>query len=650
MHQLLELLFGLVLAVPGLAAKWTAMIYMCADNGMSDQSYVDLQEMTRAGAAENVNTIIQVDRAAFDSLPRPRRYRVLDHDLELLAELPELDMTDPANLEEFVRFCRDHYHADNYLLVLWDHGNGWSDLPGAERQEIGGLGPKDLGRPPPPDPAQLGILYDASSGNWLGVADGGLGQALNGIKKLLGRKLSVLVLDACLMQMTEVAHEVKDAVEFLAASEDLQPFNGLPYDEVLGLLKARSDISPREFARQLPELVVGSYSGGSQGHEIVTFSTLDLTRLGPALRALDEWLAAVTSRAQSDIMGQARRTVQAFCSEYPDPNRFNDHVDLIDFVALSREVAPGPADRLMTTLSEVVLAQAQNDSSLGNARGVAVWFPDNYLALKADFHRYCRLTWARTHKWLEFLNCFFGADDLKPDPVSVKSSRVGRRNDFQLDWSRAFDLAPVRYQVFETSDLELVFDDPVDDFTRWQNQGFRRQELEGRTTFYSGTGDSLNCVIALREPLALPDGGLVEFQLRCNSYEAVDTMGIFYRDKGYFEYSADAVNWVSLDSFYGRSDTWQRCRYLVPAGQCWLRFRYSSRLGLHWSGFWLDSVAAWALTGFRLVAPDVRDTSIRFFNHRQGTFQFVVVPGDSFGNIGYVSPFASVTAPDYAEP
>ena len=108
------------------------MVYMAADNGMSDQSYIDLLEMAQVGSTSEVNVVVQVDHPETDSWPRPRRLRVEPNHLQLLAELPELDMADPATLTDFVRFSHNQYPAENYLLVLWDHGNGWQLATKAE--------------------------------------------------------------------------------------------------------------------------------------------------------------------------------------------------------------------------------------------------------------------------------------------------------------------------------------------------------------------------------------------------------------------------------------------------------------------------------------------------------------------------------------
>ena len=665
----------LVAAVaPLAAAKWTVMVYMCADNGMSDQSYVDLAEMTRAGSTPDVNIIVEVDRPEYDSLSLPRRYRAAPGRLELLGELPELDMADPANLADFVRFCRDEYSADKYLLVLWDHGNGWPESLAAQNRDC----PRDFASRNPGlslSSPERAILYDASSGHALGVAGGGLRAAMNEVRNVLGRKVAILALDACLMQMIEVAWEVKDCAEVMVSSEDLQPFNGFPYDTFLQILTASPALSPRDYARLLPDLFTQSYSEGSQGSEAVTLSSLDLAKLEPAVHGLAHLLDTISAQAPGAPIQQARREVQTFACEYSPPNRFNDNVDLGDFL---RRTADG---RRTLDFDRLVLACSSNDPSLASARGIAVWFPDNYLALKARYQEYAGLGFAAASGWLHFLNCFFHADDVKPAQVEAFAGPVGRRNDFRLNWTRAFDMAPVEYEVRNYAAITDVFSDPAEDLGNWQADGFTLQEFQGRSVFYSGTGSNLNNSLTLRAPLVLTGDALVSFSIWSNTRETIDTLGDIYRDVCYLEVSRDTVTWTALDSFYGAGLTWRRARRIVRSaefttktakdtkGACgvrsaaddgrrttddglWLRFRFQTSSGPHVAGVYLDSVLVQSLAaGERLPAlPTQRDTCAIVFNAAQGDAYYLVIPCDSFGNVGDVSSPVRAAVPDYAVP
>jgi hypothetical protein len=609
---------------------------MCADNGMSDQSYLDLNEMMRVGSTPDVNIVVQVDRPAWDTLPLPLRYRVLRNGLERLGELEELDMADPASLADFVRFGTRFYPADNYLLVLWDHGNGWTTLHAAH---------------PSPIERYRGIFYDASSGNEMSVAGGQLKQAMDSVRSILGRKVAILAFDACLMQMLEVAYEVRNDAGIMVSTEDLMPWGGFPYDTFFSLLTRYPQFSPRAYAGVLPGVFVSSYSDGSQGNEPVTLSSVDLAILDEAVKSLSRFLTAVSVQAPTAAMRSIRNAVQTFASEHVPATSRDDNIDVIHLLELSHNLAPERADEAAGYFRRAVIAVAANDPSFEHAGGLAAWFPDNYPTFKLRHSLYHQLEFSEDCPWLHFLNCYFAADDVKPFPVELTASPSGGRNDIRLVWSRSADLSPVSYELRELSGIGLAFDDPADDLARWNGDGFTLRDFQGRSCFFSGTGSNLDNRLTVKEPLALPGGGLLEFQAYCDTRETQDTLGHFLRDVAYLEWSPGAVSWALLDSFYGTSQTWLKPRCFLPASdRCWLRFRFATGTGPHVNGIYLDSIRVESVSGMRTIRSGCRDTFLDIFNPSHGDCSYAVVPRDSFGNLGYVSNLAAVSVVEYAAP
>ena len=241
------------------APQWTVGIYMCADNGLNDQAYEDLAEMMEIGSTAEVNIIVQLDNAANDTHPGCRRMRIVKDGYENLGELGELDMADTSTLRDFAAFLRTSYGAENYFLVLWDHGNGWYE----------GYGPARM------------ILIDEQSGHAMGVAGGELAAALNAVRTALGKRVRVLGFDACLMGMVEVAAEAQDACDYMLSSEALVPWGGWPYDELLGALVARPTATPEEFLPGMCAAYLAAYPG-----EDVCLSALDMRQLDRVLPVL----------------------------------------------------------------------------------------------------------------------------------------------------------------------------------------------------------------------------------------------------------------------------------------------------------------------------------------------------------------------------
>lgn len=609
----------LVATVP--AAQWTIGIYMCADNGLNDQAYVDLAELRRIGSTSEVNIVVQVDNAARDSNPGCRRYLVEKDRLRLLREMGEVDMADTAVLAGFGRFLASTFPANEYLFVLWNHGSGWSEGYGPNRS----------------------ILIDESHAHAMGVAGGELKAAVGAVRRSLGQRIRVLGFDACLMGMIEVACEVREDADYLLASEGLVPWGGWPYDELVGRLTARPTSTPAEFLAGMCADYVKEYPG-----EDVCLSGIDLRQLDRVLPVLATTVADSIDATDPGVAA-ARLASQTFpASGSQPPCAADDQVDLVDFW---ERVPVAGTGALRTVLVPLAVANATGGHYAG-ARGLAFWFPDNYLAFKASVGSYRKLALADTVRWLEFLNRYFRSDDVKPSQPEIAAHRLGSRGDVRLWWHPSSDLAEVSYDLYETVGREERFVDYAEDLARWSAIGWTTSEREahsGSRSFFSGSASNLSNELVQVEPLALEQGGLLSFYARFSTEEALDSTG-FKRDICYVEWSDDKLRWWPLDSLYGESG-WREFRYLLPAtGRLYLRFHYVSDGSGNGLGAFVDDVKVFGFEHHRLALGGIGDTTCYLFNLPAEEYGFLVTATDAAGNVSMVSQAYPLTVTRLGEP
>ena len=172
-------------------AEWTILAFMNAKNNLEASGLADLNEMELAGSSEKVNIVAELGRIKGNDdsdgdWTGARRYFVnKDADSAkinsaLLAELPKADMGDWQHLAEFIAWGKQNYPAKHYMVIVWNHGNGWKSRT----------------------PAQKGLSNDDETGNHITTVQ--LGQALT-----QSGKLDIFAMDACIMQMAEVAWEAQ---------------------------------------------------------------------------------------------------------------------------------------------------------------------------------------------------------------------------------------------------------------------------------------------------------------------------------------------------------------------------------------------------------------------------------------------------------
>ena len=221
--------------------EWTVMVYSGSDNNLMESQYNDVDEMERVGSGEKMNLLVQFDHGEKEG---GKRYYLHQNNLPqvnspVLEELGNINMADPGVLADFIEWGIKKYPAEHYMLVVSDHGRGWN-----------------------------GLIDDESYRDSMTVPK--FGSALKQAKSKTGVKLDVLGMDACLTGSLELAYEVKDAAQFLVASEETEHKDGWPYEEILAQLPGKT-----------PQGVAGEMVEIAKGHQesLPTLAATDLAKI-----------------------------------------------------------------------------------------------------------------------------------------------------------------------------------------------------------------------------------------------------------------------------------------------------------------------------------------------------------------------------------
>lgn len=379
----------------GATAKWTVMAFINADNNLDSCGVEDVQEMERAGAASGVNVVVEIDRLGLPA----RRYSVGEAAAgataddwglrsKMMAELGEVDMGDYNELVGFARWAMENYPAENYMLVVWNHGDGWRKKAAGAAQAL------------------RGISYDDQSGNH--ITTGQLGLAMSAIRSFAGRPLDILGMDACLMQMAEVAFEVRENVRYVCASEETEPADGWPYDLILTPLYRNPAMDAETLAKLVPQAYAQYYyshppAGGIDG---TTQSAIDCSRLGEFYGAVDELAAVLIETMSSDA--EVRRAVDTAVSS---AQRFyyRDHLDAGDLFWFIRENTKNEkvvqaCQKALAVYRRAVLASRYTGEPMKDATGMAIYFPK-----KGFIPSYSDLEFS-SGRWDEMVRLFQASD------------------------------------------------------------------------------------------------------------------------------------------------------------------------------------------------------------------------------------------------
>lgn len=415
--------------MPNPQTKWTLLVYLAGDNNLDGAGVSDLNEMKQVGSNSNLNILAQFDRAGASYATT--RYR-LRHGTSMASDavmsLGETNMGDPAVLYSFLKWGITNYPAEHYLMVLWNHGNGWDDtniyraaraiglnvtrrdavlqkakgkargqVPSNQMRAVSDRFGRSLFAPTVHAAMKArGIAYDDQAKDFLDNIE--VKAVFKAIKTMLGRKVDVLGMDACLMNMVEVAYQVRDSVAFVAGSEETEPGAGWPYNTILATLSANPAMSPAQVSAMIVTKYLASY-GASSG---VTQSALNQARV-VALRQTVETLAALlrpglnVPATRLAILNARHRVQHYYKAEY---------VDLVD---LCKQLKAGTVPAAMRTACDAVIAAAlafvvrsgYKGSGVARSKGVSIYFPTNGVS-----QLYATLDFARQSKWAQFITAF----------------------------------------------------------------------------------------------------------------------------------------------------------------------------------------------------------------------------------------------------
>lgn len=414
-------------------ANWTVLAYLAGDNDLEGAAIDDINEMERVGSSPGaVEVLVQVDRAAdYDQSNgdwrSTRRYHITKGANQrkitstLLADLGETNTGDPKVLEEFLRFGVKAFPARASALILWNHGSGFY-VPPEMLSRVGAPSRRELRARATPrmrrsffsstrerllrlDPQRRGIAYDDGSSDCLDNRE--LKRVLRTARRLLGRKVDLLGMDACLMTMLEVAYQIRDHAQVLVGSEELEPGDGWPYDLILQDLTVTPTMTPSELATAIVKRYIDSYQRTGQD---VTQSAIDLTKLDDLVEAVDALAQLLLKRLPSRSLSTAlytawRRTVRFFDNYYVDLHHFAGNLaaatDQRDLRQACRDVQAAIEGK---GARSPLLAEGHAGARMRNVRGLSIYFPP--FRDPSVFYR--ELDFARRTRWADFLEAYLG--------------------------------------------------------------------------------------------------------------------------------------------------------------------------------------------------------------------------------------------------
>jgi len=365
-------------------AKWTFLVFLNAANNLQEFGALNVNQMERIGSTTDVNIVVQWKQADCPSCGNPdwvgtRRYFItkdsdpLRVNSQLVQNLgPNVDMGDWRELRNFIVWTQQHYPADRYALVIWNHGAGWRPTRFERDRRL--------------IPFPRSVSIDDSTGSEIQTWQ--LPQALN-----VTPKMDMVIFDASLMQMAEVAYEIRQSAQVVVGSEESPPGEGYVYNTFLADLAANPNMTPAHFGTQIVIRTLEAY--GTNGNN--TQSAIDLTKMqnvADKVSAFASSLQAHISDSRSAMI-EARNNAQNYA--YPENKDLVDYADRIKNGTTATDLKAA-ADAVRQAVMDAVIAERHGNLSPGS-HGLAIYVPAPFNYLPS----YANLAFARATAWDEWL-------------------------------------------------------------------------------------------------------------------------------------------------------------------------------------------------------------------------------------------------------
>jgi hypothetical protein len=387
--------------------RWTFMFYVDGDNNLERAAFNDIAEMNVVGSNDSLAIVGLYDRhpGYLQTVPdwAESRYFVLrPNGANKTRSQGELNMGNPTTLVNFVLWARKNFPAENYALVLWDHGGGWmaEQASGPIRSEST---PEFPLLPPGIEggfEAYLDVGADETNGDRLMSRE---------IRSALSRvpKSEILWIYTCLNGMIENAFQYRHAADFYVASEDLVWATGWDNRSLFERIREYPDMAPHEVVTWIVQSFGTAYASDRQN---VTQSATRMSRVDEVVQEVDGLAALLVDREPWDEVDSALVKTHWFP---PKPYR-----DLYHFALNLKAASADPdirlqCDRIMGTLYECTV---ENYTSLpeANAYGLSIFFPTCLAEYDERYHGPGNVEFADETLWDEFLLLYLMRQKLPP--------------------------------------------------------------------------------------------------------------------------------------------------------------------------------------------------------------------------------------------
>lgn len=350
----LLIIFQIIIPVNSYCLNWTFLTYIAAKNNLNPYVASDLNEMQK-GTSKFVNTLVYLNIAQNNQNPMTKKLVVSSNKLIQIGKILNLDSGNPKTLIDAIKWAYTDFPSKYFVLDLWNHGSAMYN-PQKKRA----------------------ICFDDITGNY--ITDNDLKSVLAWTEKKRGKKIDILIHDACFMACIEWYSAVSDHIgSYIIGSQESVPDSGFGYNKLLNQLsKGLNDIKAFAYG------ITTSYKQTNSSMADYTMSTIDVRYVKPISQNVFQLgkifigLLNQNYNLYSAMIENARNSTKSFYQGM--------YIDLTDFYTRLLAIANKSKNKQLTPMvtcltqglllfKKAIVNNVRGSAEVG-ARGLSIYFPD----------------------------------------------------------------------------------------------------------------------------------------------------------------------------------------------------------------------------------------------------------------------------------
>ena len=339
--------------------NWTIMVYMCGADLESQGGYAtkDIKEILGiSGQPEDVNILIEtggsnswslqssyISGATSISSSQLGRWYVRNNKLNFVENLASASMGKTSTYQSFLSWGINNYPADNYGVILWNHGGGLDGVCYDEKFS---------------DDSLLNSEMKSAHSNVIG-----------------SDKFTFIGYDACLMQNMEIADYNASYFEYQVASQESEAGDGWYYTSWI------DDVYDDKPITTILKSTCDGFISSVGSSSDQTLSYLDLSKLSSFKTAFESYASALKSQLSSKNVSASTFSsyVKNSIKGYSEPGYGGyGQFDVKDFVTklqsqTNYKVDASYADAVTTALTSLV-GYNKIGTGAGQSNGISLTY------------------------------------------------------------------------------------------------------------------------------------------------------------------------------------------------------------------------------------------------------------------------------------